>query len=153
MKRAILAIALSALYMSVLPAQIVNRLNVKDNIFQRYAYGKMQPYSPANIVLADSIYLVGAARGDIKLKSLALSLELSARYAMNEYERMDSIVSELKALAGGHTDMSEFYFSVIYEYCQLLMFQERASDAMLEARFMQRKKSPARWGACMHTRL
>ena len=120
-------------------AQIVNRLKVSDEIFQRYAYGRMQMFNPANLPLADSIYRVGEQRESFRLKCLGLSLEMPVRFAMGDYARMDAAVAEIKELVKGHADARPFYFSVIHEYCQYLIHIGRASDAMLEARDMERR--------------
>ena len=75
---------LSALVLlAALPAgaQIVNRLKVDDAVFQRYAYGRMQMYNPANLALADSIYQAGVMRESFRYKCLGLSLEFPVRFA------------------------------------------------------------------------
>lgn len=54
-------------------AQVVNRLNVDDATFQRYAWGHMQEYDAENLVLADSLYQAGVAAGNYKYKCLGLS--------------------------------------------------------------------------------
>ena len=124
-----------------LQGQIVNRLNVDKDIFLRYAYGRMQQYNPSNIILADSIYAVGVAKENSKLRALALALELPARYAQNDTVRMDTIVKEIKAITKGRKDMSDFYFSTMYDFCNMQLNVGRVSDAMLEARAMSAKAS------------
>lgn len=120
-------------------AQIVNRLKVDDAVFQRYAYGRMQMYNAANLPLADSIYQAGVLRESFRYKCLGLSLEMPVRFAQGDYERMDACVAEIKELVKGHADARPFYFAVIHEYCQYLIHIGRASDAMLEARDMERR--------------
>lgn len=119
-------------------AQIVNRLKVDDVIFQRYAYGRMQEFSRSNLVLADSIYTVGAEQGNFKYKCLGLSLEIPVRFAQGEYDRMDEAMAELKELVGNRREFRSFYFSTMHEYCEFLVHIGRSSDAMLEARAMER---------------
>lgn len=119
-------------------AQIVNRLKVDDDTFQRYAWGRMQQFNPDNLSLADSLYAVGTARENFRYKCLALSLEFPVRFATGEYGRMDEAVAEIKQMTGGRKDTRSFYYPVIHEYCQFLIHIGRASDAMLEARAMER---------------
>ena len=120
-------------------AQIVNRLKVDDAVFQRYAWGRMQQFNTANLALADSIYNIGVARASFKYKCLGLSLEFPVRFAQGDYERMDEAVAEIKEMLGERKDTRSFYFPVIHEYCQFLIHIGRASDAMLEARAMERQ--------------
>lgn len=122
-------------------AQIQNRLKVSDDIYLRYAYGRMQPFNLDNIKLADSIYYIGHENEDKRLMSLALSLELPVRYYTGEYARMDSIASELKRLIGERQaiEVNEFYYAAIFDYTQFLISTGRVSDAMLEARDIQRR--------------
>ena len=127
------------LHCSAARSQIVNRLKVDDAVFQRYAYGRMQMYNPANLPLADSIYQAGVQRESFRYKCLGLSLEMPIRFAQGDYARMDECVAEIKELVKGHADARPFYFSVIHEYCQYLIHIGRASDAMLEARDMERR--------------
>ena len=119
-------------------AQIVNRLKVDDPTFQRYAWGRMQQYNPDNLVLADSLYTVGTQGGNFRYKCLGLSLEFPVRFALGEYERMDAAVAEIKEMLEPRTDTRAFYYPTIHEYCQYLIHIGRASDAMLEARAMER---------------
>ena len=119
-------------------AQIVNRLKVDDDTFQRYAWGHMQLYNPDNLALADSLYAVGVERDNFRYKCLALSLEFPVRFSQGEYDRMDNAVAEIKELLAGRKDARSFYFSTVHEYCQFLIHIGRASDAMLEARAMER---------------
>ncbi|MBP5559900.1 MAG: hypothetical protein J6X71_09065 [Bacteroidales bacterium] len=119
-------------------AQIVNRLKVDDATFQRYAWGRMQQFNPSNLPLADSLYNAGVAQDNFRLKCLGLTLEFPVRFAAGEYDRMDAAVAEIKELTGARKDTRSFYFPVIHEYCQFLIHIGRASDAMLEARAMER---------------
>lgn len=130
-----------------LSAQIVNRLKVDDPTFQRYAWGRMQQYNPDNLVLADSLYNAGVLSGNFKYKCLGLSLEFPVRFALGEYDRMEAAVMEIKQMLEERTDTRAFYYPTLHEYCQYLVHIGRASDAMLEARAMERiageEKSPA----------
>ena len=119
-------------------AQIVNRLKVDKDTFERYAWGRMQQFNPSNLALADSLYTVGVEKDNFRLKCLGLSLEFPVRFAMGEYDKMDKAISEIKELIGTRKDTRSFYFPVIHEYCQFLIHIGRASDAMLEARAMER---------------
>ena len=141
MRRILFLLLLSVL--AALPgrAQIVNRLKVDDPTFQRYAWGRMQQYNPANLVLADSLYTVGTQQGNYRYRCLALALEFPVRYAQGEYERMDEAVAEIKENIARHPEARDFYYPVVHEYCQYLISLDRASDAMLEARAMDRLAS------------
>ena len=119
-------------------AQIVNRLNVDAPTFERYAWGRMQQFNESNLALADSLYALGEAKANIKYKCLALSLEFPVRFAQGDYDAMDRAVAEIKSLTGERRDCRAFYFATLHEYCQYLVHIGRASDAMLEARAMQR---------------
>ena len=119
-------------------AQIVNRLRVDQDTFLRYAYGRMQQFNPANLALADSLYAAGQAQGNFRYKCLALSLEMPVRFARGEYERMDEVAAEVKVLLDGRKDLREFYFPFLHEYCEYLVHIGRSSDAMLEARALER---------------
>lgn len=119
-------------------AQIVNRLNVDKDTFERYAWGRMQEYNPGNLVLADSLYSEGVRQGNFRYKCLALSLEFPVRFAQGEYARMDSCIVEIKNLIGDRKDLRTFYFPTLHEYCQFLVHIGRSSDAVLEARAMER---------------
>lgn len=119
-------------------AQIVNRLKVDQPTFLLYAHARMQPYNPANLALADSLYQVGVRKGNLRYKCLALSLEMPVRYERGEYERMDVIAAELKGLLGKRKDLREFYFDVWDQYNEFLLKADRVSEAVLEARAMER---------------
>ena len=121
--------------------QIVNRLKVDDDTFQRYAWGRMQQFNPDNLPLADSLYRIGTLRENFRYKCLGLSLEFPVRFAQGDYERMDAAVAEIKQMLEKRKDTRAFYYPVIHEYCQLLLHIGRASDAMLEARAMERSAS------------
>ena len=123
--------------------QIVNRLKVEDEIFQRYAYCRMQQFNPANLPFADSLYRTGVYRDNYRYKALGLTLEFPIRFAQGEYERMDEAVAEIKDLLYERKgkDLRAFYYSVLHEYCQFLIHIGRASDAILEARGMERLAS------------
>lgn len=119
-------------------AQIVNRLKVDDATFQRYAWGHMQQFNPSNLRLADSLYTVGVEKDNFRYKCLGLSLEFPVRFSLGEYDRMDAAVSEIKELLAARKDTRAFFYPTIHEYCQFLIHIGRASDAMLEARAMDR---------------
>ena len=122
-------------------AQIVNRLKVDDVVFQRYAFGRMQEFNEANLVLADSIYAVGTGQNGFKYKCLGLSLEIPVRFVQGNYDRMDEAMAEIKQLVGDRREFRSFYFSTLHEYCEFLVHIGRSSDAMLEARAMERTAS------------
>jgi tetratricopeptide (TPR) repeat protein len=122
-------------------AQIVNRLNVDPDTFQSYAWGRMQQYSPDNLPLADSLYAEGVRQDNFRIKCLGLSLEFPVRYALGEYDRMDEAVAEIKELIADRKDCRSFYYATLHEYCQYLVHIGRSSDAMLEARAMERLAS------------
>ena len=137
MKKA-LTLLLAVLLCLVSSAQIVNRLKVDKSSFERYARGRMQPYSEENLPIADSLYSDGVRKDDYRLKCLGLALEFPVRYTMGQYDRMDAAVAEFKALARARKDIRSFYFPVMHEYCQYLVLEDRAPEAMLEARDMER---------------
>ena len=124
-------------------AQIVNRLEVDHDSFERYAYGRMQLYNPQNLRLADSFYRVGQAREDVRLMCLGLSLEYPVRFAQDDFERMDEAVAEIKSLLGQSARYKPFLYATIHEYSQYLIHAGRVSDAMLEARAMERDANAA----------
>lgn len=137
-----LAIALCALLLCLgSRAQIVNRLRVDQETFIRYASGRMQEFNPDNLALADSLYAQGVALGNFRYKCLGLSLEMPVRFALGEYDRMDETVAEIKELLAERKDLREFYFSTLHEYCEFLIQIGRVSDAVLEARAMERLAS------------
>ncbi len=119
-------------------AQIVNRLKVDGPTFERYAYGRMQQFSPDNLALADSLYHLGETTGNYRYKCLGLSLEFPVRFALGEYSRMDEAVAELKEILAPRKDVRAFYFSSLHEYCEYLIRLGRISEAMLLAREMER---------------
>lgn len=120
------------------PAQIVNRLGVSDSVFQRWAYCRMQPYDAGNLAFADTLQKVGAARENYRYEALGLALEFPVRFAQDDYARMDEAVAQIKDLLAPYPDTRDFCYGVINEYCQYLIHIGRASDAMLEARAMER---------------
>lgn len=122
-------------------AQIVNRLKVDAPTFERYAYGRMQRFSPTNLPLADSICSIGVERADIRYRCLGLSLEFPVRFALGEYDRMNEAVAEIKTMLADRREFRSFYYSVLHEYCEYLLQADRMSDAMLEARAMERLAS------------
>ena len=124
--------------------QIVNRLRVDQDTFLRYAYGRMQQFNPSNLALADSLYSVGARKDNICYKCLALSLEMPVRFSQGEYARMDEAAREVKQLLGDRKEYRDFYFTFLHEYCEYLVHIGRASDAVLEARAMERLASTER---------
>ena len=140
-KRRLLISALALLLCLAAPGQIVNRLRVDKDTFTRYAWGRMQEFNPANLILADSLYREGEAQGNFRLKCLGLSLEMPVRFVQGEYARMDSTVTEIKALLADRKDLREFYFSTLHEYCEFLVQSGRMSEAVLEARAMERLAS------------
>lgn len=119
-------------------AQIVNRLKVEQPIFLLYAEARMQEFSPSNLSLADSLYQVGVRQGNVRYKCLALSLEMPVRFARGEYERMDVIAAELKGLLQNRKDLRNFYYASLHEYNEFLLRAGRISEAVLEARAMER---------------
>ena len=137
-------LAVIALTLSLCPgtrAQIVNRLRVDQDTFVRYAYGRMQQFNPQNLSLADSLYREGAAQNNLRYKCLALSLEIPVRFARGEEQRMTAAADEIKSLLAERKDCREFYFATLHEYAEFLVRLGNASQAMLEARAMERISS------------
>ena len=124
--------------------QIVNRLRVDQDTFLRYAYGRMQQFNPANLALADTLYNLGVKRDNLRYKCLALSLEMPVRFVQGDYGRMDETAREVKELLGERKEYRDFYFTFLHEYCEYLVHIGRASDAVLEARAMERLASTER---------
>ena len=137
----ILILALAILSGLAARGQIVNRLRVDKDTFLRYAYGRMQEFHPENLTLADSLYAEGVAQGNFRLKCLGLSLEMPVRFAQGEYGRMTETAEEIKALLADRKDLREFYFSTLHEYCEFLIQSGQVSEAVLEARAMERLAS------------
>lgn len=140
--RKFLAFLAAALLCLICEAQIVNRFKVDGSTFQRYAWGRMQLFNPSNLALADSLYQAGVKNKSYKLRCLGLSLEMPVRYVQADYERMDACAQEIKTIFDQYQvpkDALPFYYSSIHEYCQYLIGAGRASDAMLEARDMDRR--------------
>ena len=117
-------------------AQIRNRLGVGNELYLKYANGRIRQFDESNILLADSIYRYGVHKSDSRVKMLALSLELPPRYIRNDSVRVKEIVAELKSMAGYNSRMREFYFLTMHDYCNMLILSGHISDAMLEARAM-----------------
>lgn len=138
MTRRILLILLLALLVLPSNAQIVNHLKVSKEVFELYAQKRFDRYNPGNLERADSLYQAGVLRDSYRLKCLGLSLEFPVRFAQGDYARMDEAVAEIKELLKGNAEARAFYFNTIHEYCQYLIHIGRASDAMLEARAMER---------------
>lgn len=147
LKRRLIISALALSLCLAAHGQIVNRLRVDKDTFTRYAWGRMQEFNPANLTLADSLYREGQAQGNFRLKCLGLSLEMPVRFVQGEYARMDSTATEIKTLLAERKDLREFYFSTLHEYCEFLVQSGRMSEAVLEARAMERlasaEKKPA----------
>ncbi len=141
MKKLLAIVLAAALTGMAATAQIVNRLKVDDDTFQRYAWGRMQMYSQDNLALADSLYQAGVRSGNFRYCCLGLALEFPVRFAMGDYDRMTEAVQEIKSHLRSRPDCRAFYFQVIHEYCQYLLYADRAPDAMLEARDMERLAS------------
>ena len=140
--RKLLTCLASVLLCLLCEAQIVNRLKVDGPTFQRYAWGRMQLFNPSNLELADSLYREGVKKDSYKLRCLGLSLEMPVRYVQEDYARMDACAQEIKAIFEQYRvpkDILPFYYSTLYEYCQYLISDQRATDAMLEARAMERR--------------
>ena len=119
-------------------AQIVNRLKVDKEVFELYAQHRLDMFNPANIAFADSLYNTGIKLDNFRYKCLARSLQFPAYYAIGEYDKMDEAVAEIKHLTHNKPDCRAYRFEVLHEYCQYLIRCNRASDAMIEARAMER---------------
>ena len=139
--RLLAALAVLLAVVSESQAQIVNRLRVDDATFQRYAFGRMQRFDTDNLALADSLYALGTEKDNFKYKCLALSLEIPVRFTLGEYDRMTEAAQEIKGYLADRKDLRDFYFSTLHEYCEYLVRGGRMSDAMLEARAMERLAS------------
>ena len=119
-------------------AQIVNRLKVDKEVFELYAQHRLDMFNPANIAFADSLYNTGIKHDNFRYKCLARSLQFPAYYAIGEYDKMDEAVAEIKRLTHNKPDCRAYRFEVLHEYCQYLIRCNRASDAMIDARAMDR---------------
>ncbi|MBO4723906.1 MAG: hypothetical protein J5596_01115 [Bacteroidaceae bacterium] len=117
-------------------AQIRNRLGVGNELYLKYANGRIRQFDESNIMLADSIYRYGVHKSDSRIRMLALSLELPPRFIRNDTVRVNEIVAELKSMSDYNARMREFYFLTMHDYCNMLILAGRISDAMLEARAM-----------------
>lgn len=132
--RRILALILVFVTAVSASAQIRNRLGVGNELYLKYANGRIRQFDESNLLLADSIYRFGELKNDARIRMLGLSLELPARFIRNDSLRVAEIVSELKGMAHHSTIMREFYFLTMYDYSSMLIMAGRISDAMLEAR-------------------
>lgn len=145
--RTLLPALLLLLFAQIAEGQIVNRLKVDAPTFERYAYCRMQRFNPDNLPFADSLYRAGAQDGNFRYMCMALALEFPVRFALDEFDRMDAAVAEIKTLLADKKEFRSFYFSVLHEYCEYLLQADRMSVAMLEARAMERlaaeEKQPA----------
>jgi len=139
--RRLLAVSLTLLLCLAAPAQIVNRLRVDQETFLRYAYGRMQEFSLENLPLADSLYQAGVRQNNFRYKCLGLSLEIPVRFVQGDYDRMSSAAAEVKTLLADRKDLRDFYFSTLHEYSEFLVRLGYVSEAMLEARAMERLAS------------
>lgn len=126
--------AMAVMYCLCASAQIRNRLGIGNELYLKYANGRLRQFDESNILLADSIYRFGEYKHDTRILMLALSLELPPRFIRNDTVRVNEIVSELKSMSGYSSVMREFYFLTMYDYCNMLIMSGRISDAMLEAR-------------------
>ena len=84
--------------------QIRNRLGVGNELYLRYASGRIRQFDESNIPLADSIYRFGVYKSDSRIRMLALSLELPPRFIRNDTARVDEIISELKSIIEKHVE-------------------------------------------------
>jgi len=141
MRRFLLVLVLLAAVCTGGRAQIVNRLKVDSDTFERYAYGRLQEFNPRNLELADSLYALGVAKDNLRYKCLGLSLEFPVRFAQGESARMDACIEEIKILLAEKKDLRDFYFFTLHEYCEFLLREDRMPEAMLEARAMERMAS------------
>lgn len=137
---------LASVSMVCLPlhGQIRNRMQVRTDIYLKYAGGRMEQYNPGNIILADSIYTYGVQKNDARYKALALSLEMPVRYVNGEMERVSAIASEMKTLYSQDKRITDFYYVTMYDYCNIQILAGNISDAMLEARDMSSRAITAR---------
>ena len=139
--RRLLAILLTLLLCLGARAQIVNRLRVDQETFVRYAYGRMQEFSPQNLQLADSLYKAGIRQNNFRYKCLALSLEIPVYFVQGDEPRMSEAAEEIKTLLADRKDLREFYFATLHEYSEFLVRLGYVSKAVLEARAMERLAS------------
>jgi tetratricopeptide (TPR) repeat protein len=141
MMRRIIVILTAAMLCLVARAQIVNRLRVDQETFLRYAYGRMQQYSLDNLELADSLYTAGVQKNNFRYKCLGLSLEIPVRFVQGDREKMTAAAEEVKTILADRRDLRDFYFATLHEYSEYLVRMGYVSDAMLEARAMERLAS------------
>ena len=138
LRRAIITLAIILLASLQAGAQIVNLLKVDRDSFKRYAYCRMQMFDCGNLPIADSLYSAGREKGDYRLKCLGLSVEFPVRFAQGDSARMDSCVQEIIDLTRDRKEARAFYLGTIHEWCQYLIHEGRISEAVLEARAMER---------------
>ena len=141
MMRRLIVILTAALLCLGARAQIVNRLRVDQETFLRYAYGRMQQYSLDNLELADSLYTAGVQKNNFRYKCLGLSLEIPVRFVQGDREKMTAAAEEVKTILADRRDLRDFYFATLHEYSEYLVRMGYVSDAMLEARAMERLAS------------
>ena len=141
MMRRIIVILTAAMLCLGARAQIVNRLRVDQETFLRYAYGRMQQYSLDNLELADSLYTAGVQKNNFRYKCLGLSLEIPVRFVQGDREKMTAAAEEVKTILADRRDLRDFYFATLHEYSEYLVRMGYVSDAMLEARAMERLAS------------
>ena len=141
MMRRLIVILTAALLCLGARAQIVNRLRVDQETFLRYAYGRMQQYSLDNLELADSLYTAGVQKNNFRYKCLGLSLEIPVRFVQGDREKMTEAAEEVKTILADRRDLRDFYFATLHEYSEYLVRMGYVSDAMLEARAMERLAS------------
>lgn len=119
-------------------AQIQNRLDVDEDVFKIYAEGRLQPYDDSNVALGDSLFAIGVARNDYKIKAIALNLKLSPLLAQNNMVALNEVIEEMKSIRSSHPDINDIYIAAMYTYCQALTLSNQISAAMLNAREMSR---------------
>ena len=141
MMRRLIVILTAAMLCLGARAQIVNRLRVDQETFLRYAYGRMQQYSLDNLELADSLYTAGVQKNNFRYKCLGLSLEIPVRFVQGDREKMTAAAEEVKTILADRRDLRDFYFATLHEYSEYLVRMGYVSDAMLEARAMERLAS------------
>ncbi|MCQ2147891.1 MAG: HAMP domain-containing histidine kinase [Bacteroidales bacterium] len=129
----LLALTVSALNLT---AQVQNRLGVEESIFEPYSKCRLSPYDVDNISICDSIYSIGVQRNDYKIKTLALNAVLPAYYMLEDLDMMNKTIQEIKDIQYSHPDINDIYFAALYSYCNYLIFFDKLSDSLLEAKQM-----------------
>lgn len=120
-------------------AQIVNLLKADRDTYLRYASCRMQPFSENNLTVAEDMYRQAAESGNHKAMAYALHIEFPVRHYQGDAARMDQCVEEIRQLVGEKKEYRSFWLGVQNEWCQYLINEGRISEAMLEAREMQRR--------------